>query len=313
MKKEIGKYVAIVLGIICVILAIALISIRVSSVSAHTKEEDLKEKIGEEIKYLDSNIIDAMNKINNISVIKYKVYTKEINQSQNKNDSSNSDKSNESEDSSKEESSSQSQDNGNSNSSESQESSNSVPLSQLVPNVTLQENNEETNWEEVSFLIENMYSTWPAINLDLQKQGISNEIINSFSLSLDGVIQSVKNKDKNNTLVNLLNMYINLPKYSLSIAEDSFTQNKYNVKLNILNAYTLISNNDNWNNAVDSITSAKSFFSNIISTEDLNEDKKNSMQKIYLSIEDLERITQINDKEIFFMGYKNVMQELETL
>ena len=313
MKKEIGKYVAIVLGIICVILAIALISIRVSSVSAHTKEEDLKEKIGEEIKYLDSNIIDAMNKINNISVIKYKVYTKEINQSQNKNSSSNSDKSNESEDSSKEESSSQSQDNGNSNSSESQESSNSVPLSQLVPNVTLQENNEETNWEEVSFLIENMYSTWPAINLDLQKQGISNEIINSFSLSLDGVIQSVKNKDKNNTLVNLLNMYINLPKYSLSIAEDSFTQNKYNVKLNILNAYTLVSNNDNWNNAVDSITSAKSFFSNIISTEDLNEDKKNSMQKIYLSIEDLERITQINDKEIFFMGYKNVMQELETL
>ena len=313
MKKEIGKYVAIVLGIICVILAIALISIRVSSVSAHTKEEDLKEKIGEEIKYLDSNIIDAMNKINNISVIKYKVYTKEINQSQNKNDSSNSDKSNESEDSSKQQSGSQSQDNGNSNSSESQESSNSVPLSQLVPNVTLQENNEETNWEEVSFLIENMYSTWPAINLDLQKQGISNEIINSFSLSLDGVIQSVKNKDKNNTLVNLLNMYINLPKYSLSIAEDSFTQNKYNVKLNILNAYTLISNNDNWNNAVDSITSAKSFFSNIISTEDLNEDKKNSMQKIYLSIEDLERITQINDKEIFFMGYKNVMQELETL
>ena len=75
----------------------------------------------------------------------------------------------------------------------------------------------------------------------------------------------------------------------------------------------MVSNNDNWNNAVDSITSAKSFFSNIISTEDLNEDKKNSMQKIYLSIEDLERITQINDKEIFFMGYKNVMQELETL
>ena len=56
MKKEIGKYIAIFLGVVCVLLSIALICIKVSSVNAQTMDKDLKDKIGEEISFLDSNI-----------------------------------------------------------------------------------------------------------------------------------------------------------------------------------------------------------------------------------------------------------------
>ena len=56
----------------------------------------------------------------------------------------------------------------------------------------------------------------------------------------------------------------------------------------------------------------KIIFSKIISNETANENKKMSYQKSYVLIEDLERISQINDLNIFYMGYKNVMQELET-
>ena len=120
---------------------------------------------------------------------------------------------------------------------------------------------------------------------------------------MDGVIQSIKNKDKKNTLINLFNMYINIPKYASSITSDNNKLNLYNTKLNILNAYTLVSTDDNWNNAISSITSAKSYFSSIISSENNNEDKKNSLQKT----------AQINDKDIFYMGYKNIMQALENM
>ena len=336
MKKEVGKYIAIFLGVVCILLTIALICIKVSSVNAQTMEKDLKDKIEEEISFLDSNITEVMNKVNNITVIKYKVYTREINEgdsssnssSQNSQGSSQSQSgqsSNQEGSSSGQESSSSSQGQGGSSQdssqgqsssgqgSQGQSQSNSTTVSDLVPNVTLESNNQETDWKEISYSVEKIYSTWPTINLDFQRQGISSEIINNFSLSMDGVIQSIKNKDKKNTLINLFNMYINIPKYASSVNLDSEKLNLYNTKLNILNAYTLVSTDDNWNNAVASITSAKSYFSSIVSAINNDEERKNSLQKTYVLIEDLERITQINDKDIFYMGYKNVMQALETM
>ena len=207
MKKEFGKYVAIVLGIICVILAIALICIRVSSVNAQSSDKDLREKISEEISYLDSSISQLMNKMNNIDIIKYKVYTKQIDVPK-EDESSSSGNSQESSGSSSENSSEgSSSQSGGENSSSGQTSGgqsqgqassegqgNTTNVSELVPSVTLEGNNEEIDWNQISFLVEKIYSIWPSVNLDLQKQGISSELISSFSLSMDGVIQSIKNK-----------------------------------------------------------------------------------------------------------------------
>ena len=313
MKKEYGKYIAIILGIICIILIITLISIRLSNVNAQSENLNLKQKISEEISYIDSNIIEIMNKLNNIDVIKYKVYTKEINESQDNASNSTQNSSQETQDSESEKSegdsqnSSSSQEGSQSNSSENQTKS-PTTISELVPNTSLSQGSQEPDWEQISFQMEKIYSTWPTINLDLQNQGITNELISNFSLSMDGVVQSIKNKDKNNTLINLFNMYINVPKYSSSINEDDNKQNLYNTKLNILNAYVIASTSDKWSDVTISITSAKDYFSKIVS----NENKNASLQKCYVIIEDLERISQINDIDIFFMGYKNVMQELET-
>lgn len=90
MKKEIGKYLAILLGCICIILTIILIYIKSSTVSAQTDTKNLKSKIEEELSYLDSNIIKVMNKLNNITVINYKVYTREINEPSNSQQSNSS-------------------------------------------------------------------------------------------------------------------------------------------------------------------------------------------------------------------------------
>lgn len=323
MKKNIGKYIGIVLGIICVILAITLICIKVSSVNAKTSEKDLKDKVKDEISFFESNIIEIMNKLNNIEVIKYKVYTKEINDPK----AENNQKSNES--GSSQQSSGQGESQGGSssgqgnsssggeqsNSSDSQENSqsNTTTVSELVPNTTLNQNSQEPDWMQISFLVENMYSSWPTANIDFQKQGISQESITSFALSMDGVIQSIKNKDKNNALINLFNMYINIPKYLSSINSDNYTLNVCNTKLNILNAYVLAVTGDRWNDITKCVTNAKSYFSSIISADESDEKRKNALQKSYVIIEDLERMSGLNDKEIFLMGYKNVMQELETI
>ena len=309
MKKNIGKYIAIILGIICIILIITLIYIRVSSVNAQSSDRDLKSKINEEISYLDSNIIDIMNQLNNIYLNKYKVYTKEVNDPSSKTSSQNSNK----ESSQGQDSSNQSSQSSEGSQSQDSSQSNTTTVSDLVPNTTLESNPTEIDWTALSFAFENLYSTWPTINLDLQKQGIANELITSFSLSMDGAVQSIKNKEKENTLINLYNMYLNLPKYLSSINTDNYTLNLYYTKLNILNAYVLVSTGDRWNDITSYVSEAKSNFSSIVSASDKNEEEKSALQKTYVIIENLERISQINDKDIFYMGYKNVMQELENL
>ena len=195
MRKNIGKYIAIILGIICIILLITLIYIKVSSVNAKSSDKDLKGKINEEISFIDSNIIEIMNQINNIYLTKYKVYTKEVNDPSSKTSSQNS-----SQGSSQKQASS-SESSGSSEDSQSQEGNqtNTTTVSDLVPNTTLETNQQEVDWTSISFKFENLYSTWPTINLDLQKQGIANELITSFSLSMDGAVQSIKNKERENT------------------------------------------------------------------------------------------------------------------
>lgn len=83
MKKEIGKYIAIFLGIVCIILITVLIYIKSTNVNSDTASKNLKSKTLEEIRYLDSNIIEVMNRVNNITVINYKVYTREVNEKTN--------------------------------------------------------------------------------------------------------------------------------------------------------------------------------------------------------------------------------------
>ena len=77
--------------------------------------------------------------------------------------------------------------------------------------------------------------------------------------------------------------------------------------------FVLAVTGDRWNDITNCITNAKGYFSSIISADESDEKRKTALQKAYVIIEDLERMSGLNDKEIFFMSYKNVMQELETL
>ncbi len=332
MKKETGKYLAILLGIICLILAIILIYVKVMAADNKASEKDLNNKIEEEVKYLDSNLISLMNKLNNITVINYKVYTREINDSSSNSAESsgkgNSSSSMQQGNSSSGESSGQSQQGGGSSGqgssggqggSQSQNgegsssgSSKPITVSELIPN-TILSNNSETDWTELAYLLENIYSTWPTISLDLKEKGIAVDMIDSFSLSMNGAIQSLKNQDKNNTLINLYNMYINLPKYIISITNDAGKVNLYNTKANILNAYVLATTSDKWNDITNSIIEAKNNFNTILTSENNDRSEKNNLQKTYVIMEDLERASKLNDKDIFLIGYKNVIGQFQTM
>ena len=122
-------------------------------------EEDLKkEKVMEEIEYLDTKFISLMNLFNNISFTNYKVVSEEI-KSENKNSSGSS-----SEDGEGEELSTDNQKDSGDNESGVEDKSNNEEKNKtfkLSENNILSLNSKENiNWDEIKSNVENLYTIW---------------------------------------------------------------------------------------------------------------------------------------------------------
>lgn len=295
MKKQYFKMFAFILTTISIILLIVLISMKSYGAKNNDKEANINRKVEKEIEYLDVSIINAMNKLNNISLARYKVYTKSVNEEDEKN---NNDKNKD----------------NNSESSTQGEANSQINVSKSVSNNSLTAtNNSNINWDEITNIYENIYSVWPTINLDLKKCGASDEYTNKFNLDLNGVAQSINSKDKNTALVNFYNLYLQLPNFLILVTQDAYKITNYNTKVAVLNAYTLASENDKWKEISESVTRAKNNFNKMFEFVKEDDDRRNEIEKTYAIINDLENCVVLNDKNIFYMQYKNTIKSLESL
>lgn len=304
--RKYSKAIIIILTLVCISLTFALLIIKNHKLKKNSNINLLNDKILSEIEYIDSNIIEAMNKLNNISMERYKVYTKKINISEDEDKSSNNN-----EEKGKTSNSNKKDDESNKDSDVKKDEQ--IQVSQLVPTNFFEEiNNSSIEWKNIATIYENLYTTWPTLRMDLQKDGILDENLERYSLCLNGIAQSINAENKNICLINFYNLYSQLPAYISKITNNAYTINLYNTKLNVLNAYTL-ANNEKWEEMNVSILSCKSTFSNIINSINNTENIIENYERVNLMLDDLQKSINLNDKKIFYMNYKNVMQELENL
>lgn len=310
MKKEISKYLLIVLIIIFVIMLGILVYVKFFY-SENNKEYSLLREKGEgEIIYLDTTIIDLLNKLNNISYSRYEVTIKQINEGQQQSDSDSSKQSGGQNMQSGSSEETSSKDTGSASEVTNQSENKSSKLSQVDSLLNTDYNN--IPWEEISYGIETIYTAIPTIKIDMKALNVSDEDLNNFGISLDGTAQSIKAKDKNGALTNLYNLYSFLPKFLSAFSNDESKLNIYYTKSNVLNSYVL-ANNDKWadmnssiNSAMDCITKAKNG-GNILDTEQV------SFEKAYNLLQELQSGISVEDKEIFYLKYKLTMEQLEIL
>lgn len=346
MKKNLFKIITIILSIIFIILVVILITMKVVNGKEKGDRELLTSKISDELSFIDYNVIDAMNKLNNITVTRYKIFNKTVNNEDNNTNSSSKDSSNDKsnssngnenqgqENSSEGQSSEQSADqensendssstdnsssgvnssNESSNGSASSSSKSNVKEAQLtLVNSLTETNNQEPNWDKITSIYENLLSTWPTTQLDLKKAGISDEYLENINVDLNGIAQSILNKDKNSCLINLYNLYSQIPVYMEIISKDTYETSLYNTKMAILNAYSLVNNDNKWNEVTSSIKSATSQFEKILNSKS-NEKERDNLERIYSMLKNLENTVVLNNKNIFYMQYKNIMQEISNL
>ena len=300
MKKFLKEYLLILLMIIMLIL--------LTGCGISKQQDNLNSKVNSEISYLDGEIVSITNQLNNINYEKYKVNVEEIkNVSQNSGESKES-KSSESEGGAEKQSGGEKS--SDSNGKDGEEEKSSQKYSMKSNNILGQQ--EQIDWDNLKNKIENLYTTWTAISLDLKEMGIPSEQLNSFGSQLDFVAISIKNEDKNSTIDNLIKLYEFLPNFADYI-DGTKEKDVLICKYNLLLCYKY-ANLEDKEQLKSSIIDLKMSFSNVSNKKDQFKGKEYNIESGNVIIEEMKNVADsANDKEVFFIKYKNLMQELNII
>lgn len=277
-----GNMLKNIIKTLSIIFLVALVIISFSGCSKQkTDEEQLRDKNISEINYLDNYIMLMLNSINDIDL---KQYDAKIEKTENLNEILQ-----ESEETS------------------SEDTGNNVVQYSMVPNTIL--NADKTiNWKNLKLEIENLNNTWPSIIVDLYKANVDNKKLTEFSDLINTCIGNIKNENRTETLNSLAKLYEYIPVFLEKIASDNKQIELAKTKVEVIKAYVNI-DFANWEELKTSLDRAISNFEPIVNNTSEAE-KEYNIRKAYVLLQEFKNAVDTNDKDLLFMKYKNLMEEL---
>lgn len=277
-----GNMLKNIIKTLSIIFLVALVIISFSGCSKQkTDEEQLRDKNISEIDYLDNYIMLMLNSINDIDL---KQYDAKIEKTENLNEILQ-----ESEETS------------------SEDTGNNVVQYSMVPNTILNAN-KTINWKNLKLEIENLNNTWPSIIVDLYKANVDNKKLTEFSDLINTCIGNIKNENRTETLNSLAKLYEYIPVFLEKIASDNKQIELAKTKVEVINAYVNI-DFANWEELKTSLDRAISNFEPIVNNTNEAE-KEYNIRKAYVLLQEFKNAVDTNDKDLLFMKYKNLMEEL---
>lgn len=277
-----GNMLKNIIKTLSIIFFIALVIISFSGCSKEkTDEEQLRDKNISEIDYLDNYIMLLINSINNIDL---KQYDAKIEKTENLNEILQENEETSSED-----------------------TGNNVVQYSMVPNTVLNAN-KTINWENLKLEIENLNNTWPSIIVDLYKANVDNNKLTEFSDLINTCIGNIKNENRTETLNSLAKLYEYIPVFLEKIVTDNQQVKLAKTKVEVIKAYVNI-DLENWDGLKGNLDSAISNFEPIVNNTNESE-KEYNIRKAYVLLQEFKNAVDTNDKDLLFMKYKNLMEEL---
>ncbi len=275
-------------------------------------EQYLQSKVDSEMEYLDAELILILSKLNNINFSNYMVEEREVDLSSNASEktASTSRENSQSSDSGGESSGSE-ENSGDSNGGGNQNNQ-KINVTEIVNQSSLNINYDDIKWEEISSYLDIFYTSWNTIILDLYKLNINGQDITSFSSKLDELLINIKNQDKAAALANTAQLYSYIPKYLEGYSTDSAFKDLVTTKLHILNAYVGASIDD-WTYSDNELALAEQSFTSLMKNAEFVSQKEYNVNKTYVTLKELQTSNQYKDKTIFFLKYKNLIQEIDIL
>lgn len=189
---------------------------------------------------------------------------------------------------------------------------NKITTTKMESKTVLGTNENEIDWNIIKNEIEKINSSWNVLVLDLSSMNVDNNDILSFSSILNDSILSIKDENKNDTLTNVAKLYSYIPKYASSISAPNSTQNIKLMKSYLLNAYSLVEQ-ENWTEIESSIAEMEKTLKNILNDIEYMQDKEYKVNKIYVLIKELQNSLTYKDKKLFYIKYKDLIESINTL
>ncbi len=295
------KYIITIIIIVGVLLAIFGSYYIYSNTSSKNSIENLKSKVDEEITYLNTSIISMMNNLNNITYANYKITEEEVSSvNEGEKDSSSSDQGGQ-------------QSNGGSKGETSSKSgSDTITNINMKYNSILVNDSKKIDWDNIKKETEKMYHTWPTVLIDLNALNVNRDNLLKYATTLDNITKAVEKEDKKQSLQGLADLYGLTAGYVKEYSNDSKKVSILDTKSNILYAYVL-AEDENWQVMRTSLQKAQYSYNNIMNSKLQNSNTIANINQAYVLLNEIENSIDTKDKNIFYINYKNLMQELEIL
>ena len=172
-------------------------------------------------------------------------------------------------------------------------------------------NTDEIDWKNLESEISNLYKSWSEIIIDLNKVNGNNENILKFSNDLDETTKYIKAQDKVNSLSMVAKLYSYLPQFMELYEKDGRKIAFMQIKTNIIRAYSIIEQ-EKWEEIKKEISSSINSFNTILNDVNNNKNQYN-INKTYVLLNEFNNSIDTNDKEILYIKYRNLIQEIEYL
>lgn len=288
-----------------VIFLLVLVLICLTGCNNEPTNDDIKLKVEEELNYLDSKIVSIMNKLNNITLENYTITSEEI--SLGEENGSSGEKSTQGSESETQEKESSSQ----SKQSTEQEKSN-ITITQMEAKTVLETDENNVDWKQIKNEIEIINEAWSAIIIDLSNFNVESSDILDFSSILNKCIISIKDENKLDSLKNTANLYSVIPKFEKQILNDNSIQNIKQVKSYIINAYAF-AEEENWTEIEKDILEAENVFKNLTNDIEYIKNREYKVNKAYILLKELQNSLEYKDKKVFYIKYKNLLENINVL
>lgn len=295
MKKEkIIKYVAVLIVVIIIAISIFII---IKFKNNNKKDDNLNEKTQEELKYISTKIIELMNGLNNITFSNYILIEEE--NTDNKENNSNENNENEGNKS----------DTFSDKSNNTQSSSESNIKYELKGSNILSNNTGTINWDNEKGVIESINVKWTSLIVDLHQLNVNNDDILNFSNILNQTIVNIKQENKVNTMLDLANLYGYIPNYLKQFSNDEEKISIEYIKSNILNSYALVEQ-ERWDEVKEQVFNSVENITNRMNSINTEQFSQYQINRIYVMLNELYSSIDLKDKQLYYIKYRNVMEEL---
>ena len=296
------------LSYILLIIIVAVLAIILYGTISRGRENNQQEKGIAEIEFLEGKITNLLNLMNNIQTTNYSISVTEVTEEMEESNSSSSSSSNSSGGSG--ESSSDSKGGSESSGSKEQPTISEINKKYDLKSAGVLNNTTEVDWTTVKSEVEVLYTSIPTITLDLYSLNIAQEDVLTFNQEFDNLTVAVQEENKEAALQELATLYAYMPKFIERVTEDELKIVATQTKSKIFQAYANVEKDD-WTVIQDNVQQGIDIFSRLLTSANIDSSKEYTVNKCYVMLNELQNAVGLQDKAVFYIKYKNLLEEMD--